>query len=110
MNSIVFDFCIICCIEIIGLIEYGSSRENDYFNAGSVYVLLFIPVILVALGLIQFVKSFVRNEHIWLSSLAPTLLGIVAIWLNSTFRYILLSCLLLVIIYDISKRFLRLKS
>ena len=113
MNSIVIDFCFIFCIEIFGLIAFGTIQENGNQNTGSLYGLFalpLVPVILIALGLIQVTKSFLKAKNTWLSSFAPSVLAIIAVCLKPFLGCVLISCLSLIILCSILKQFLYVKS
>jgi len=84
-------------------------KKNGDSNAASNYcmfILPLIPIILIALGLIQITKACLKSKNIWLSSLAPSVLAIIAVWLKPTLGYILVSCLLFIIFYSILKQLL----
>ena len=109
MNFIVVDFCIIACIMTIGLIIFGNIEENGDSNAASNYSLFIIPlipIILIALGLIQITKTYLSSKSIWLSSLTPGVLAIISIWLKPTLTCILISCLLLIIFHSVLRQLL----
>jgi hypothetical protein len=109
MNFIVLDFCVIAFLVTMGLFEFGDVKENGNSNAASDYgmfILPLIPIILIALGLIQITKAYFKFKNIWLSSFAPSILAIIAIWLKPTLGCILISCLLLIIFYSILKQLL----
>jgi hypothetical protein len=109
MNFIVLDFCVIVCLMTIGLFMFGNVRENGDSNAASnygIFILPLIPIILIALGLIQMTKAYFKSKNVWLSSLTPSILAIIAVWLKPTLGYILVSCLLFIIFYSILKQLL----
>ena len=109
MNSIVIDFLILSFIITICLLIFGNFKENGDINAGSMYglfIIPLIPIIVIALGMIQIAKNSLAHKINWLGHLTPLSFLILIFWLSNFQTQILFSTLILTITYSFLKRFI----
>lgn len=106
MNSILIDCSILVPFFILGLLIFGSLNENGDSNAGSMYglfILPIIPVILLALTIIQITRVYFKTVPISATCLTPVVLLLIGIGLSSIEFYILLSVIGTIIVFSFVK-------
>ena len=110
MNTIVKDTLIVTFIVGFGLIVYGTYKESGDQNAGSMYglyIIPLVPVILIALGIIQVSKKYLSFKMTWLALLSPVILLVLIAWLNDFEAHVLTLVLLFIVVFSFMKAVLR---
>lgn len=110
LNGIAIDTIILTVINLFSLIIFGTVQEHGDQNAGSMYgfyIIPVIPVILLALGLIQASQFYLKPKMAWLTSLTPMVFILFGFWLDATDIKILITVLAIIIIYSLLKGVLK---
>lgn len=109
LNRIVSDSCILICINLLGLLIFGTVQESGDTNAGSMYglfIIPLIPLIIVSVGIIELAKRYCNFSH-RVSSLVPLCLVIFGIWLDQKRLTLFIAAICLVVLYSVLKPVLK---
>lgn len=109
LNRVAVDSCILICINLLGLLSFGTVQESGDTNAGTMYALVIIPLIpliIMSVGMIELAKGYCNFSHRG-SSLVPLCLVIFGIWLDQKTSIIFIAAICLVVLYSLFKPLLK---